>query len=340
MRRLYLHVGVHRTGTTSTQRFLKANSEALLAKGYLYPFGVARHNAVVGRMRYAVLDVAEFGRDLGRRMAAKGAQSAILSDEDMSMITDFGIFAPLAEMFDVKVVVALRRQDLWLESWYLQNLKWQWNPDLAHLTFDDFFERRAEFFWINYAARLAHYESVFGPGSVIAGVFEEADMPKGPIDAFLRMVGIEDQAGFGPMLHQNSSLSAMTTEFMRQLPLDEMAGLDRRLFERACAVLDDGMVTNGSKLVMSHARRLVVRAEHAAGNQAVAARYLGRDALFRVPLPGPDQPLADATLPTESDALLRDFVVPFVRALGNQMAEQRATDTLAPEAKGPRRKRG
>ena len=110
--------------------------------------------------------------------------------------------------------------------------------------------------------------------------------------------------------------------------------------QRMRAVLDDGMVTNGSKLVMSHARRLVVQAEHAAGNQAVAARYLGRDALFRVPLPGPDQPLADATLPTESDALLRDFVVPFVRALGNQMAEQRATDTLAPEAKGPWRKRG
>ena len=339
--RLYLHVGVHRTATTSIQRFLRANFEALLGKGYLYPFGVARHNAVVSRMRYGVLEVADFAEDLARRMAAKGVQAAILSDEDLSAIADFGVFAALTRVFEVRVVVMLRRQDLWLESWYLQNVKWQWNADLAHLTFEEFLDRRGEFFWIHYAARMAQYEAVFGPGAVIAGVFEEADMPLGPIDAFLRMVGIADHGGFGPMLHQNSSLTPLATEFMRHLPLDQMEGPDRRVFEQACLLLDQGLKTNGSKLLMSQDRRLAVQAEYLAGNLVVAARYLGREALFRVPLPGAEQPLASSALPAASDDLLRDFVAPFVRALGAQVAAARAAlpQGDAVERPGQRRRR-
>lgn len=333
MRKLFLHVGVHRTATTSIQRFMRANSEVLLGKGYLYPFGVARHNAVVAKMRYGTLPVADFAQDLLRRMDARGAQvqAAVVSDEDMSMIEDFSQAAPLAEFFDVKVVVSLRRQDVWLESWYLQNVKWQWNPALAHLSFDEFYEGRAEFFWIDYATRLAQFEAVFGPGSVIAGVFEEADMPAGPIDAFLAMIGITDQTGFGPKLHHNSSLSPLATEFMRHLPLDEVKDTDRRVFERAALALDKELISNGSKLIMSHARREEVLAEHAAGNTAVAQRYFGRDQLFREPLPGPLAPLAVAQLPRDATRLMDDFVTPYVRALGEELAKLRLAEAAGKE---------
>ncbi len=334
MRKLYLHVGVHRTATTSIQRFMRANFAALLDKGYLYPFGVARHNAAVARMRYGTQDVREFAEELARRMAAKGEHvtAAVLSDEDMSMIADFNLFAPLKRVFDVKVVVTLRRQDLWLESWYLQNLKWQWNPDLAHLTFDEFWARRAEFFWIDYAARLQRYEKVFGSGSVVAQVFEEADMPEGPIDAFLAMIGITDQTGLGEKLHHNSSLSPLATEFMRHLPLDAMEGPDRRLFERASLVVDAGLKGNGSKLVMSYPRRQAVQAEYAQSNAAVARKYFNRDVLFRDPLPEASAPLAINQLPGDSARLMQDFIVPFVRALGAEIAEARTAEVEEAEA--------
>ena len=344
MRKLILHVGVHRTATTSIQRFMRANSEVLLDKGYLYPFGVARHNAVVARMRYGILPVEEFAQDLQRRMDMKWGHvhTAVISDEDISMIEDFSQFAPLADYFDVKVVVSLRRQDLWLESWYLQNVKWQWNLSLAHLTFDEFFEAREEFFWIDYATRLAQYEAVFGPGSVIAGVFEEADMPAGPIDAFLDMIGITDQSGLGAKLHQNSSLSPLATEFMRHLPLDEMKDIDRRLFEQASLALNKDLAVNGSKLIMSHARRVDVMAEYSAGNEAVAKRYLGRYQLFRAPLPGPLEPLANTTLPTDAAGLMEDFMAPFVRALGVEVTKLRLANeagsggtTASPNSPGP-----
>lgn len=331
MRKLFLHVGVHRTATTSIQRFMRANSAALLARGILFPFGVARHNLIIGPMRYGNQDVDAFARDLAERAAVKGALAVILSDEDMSTIVDIARFRPLTRHFDVKVVVSLRRQDLWLESWYLQNQKWQWDSGLAHVTLDEFFERRGEFFWIDYEARLAEYEAVFGPGSVIAGVFEAADMPGGPIATFLQAVGVSDLSGFGPMNHDNSSLTPLTTEFMRHLPLDEMAAPDRRHFLRACEVLDKGLASNGSKLIMSHARREEVLAEHAAGNTAVAQRYFGRDQLFREPLPGPLAPLAVAQLPRDATRLMDDFVTPYVRALGEELAKLRLAEAAGKE---------
>lgn len=323
MRTLYLHVGVHRTATTSIQRFLRANFEALLGQGYLYPFGVVRHKVVVDRLRYGLQSFDDFSADLNRRMEARGAHSAILSDEDISRVVDIAQFGALKRHFDVRVVVSLRRQDLWLESWYLQNLKWQWDDTMAHVTLDEFYDRRAEFFWIDYAARLDEYEAAFGPGSVIAGVFEEADMPEGPIAAFLDMVGLHDRSGLGPMLHKNASMSARTTEFLRHLPLDEMAEKDRGIFERAAVEIDQQIVTNGSKLILSHARRLQVMAEHQAGNAAVAARYFKRGNLFRKPLPPADAPLADMALPERSEDLLREFVAPFIRALGARVHEIR-----------------
>ncbi len=336
MRKLYLHVGVHRTATTSIQRFLRANFVALVSKGYLYPFGVTRHNALVSKIRYGTLSAEDMAQDLLRRMDAKGphVQAAVLSDEDISAIVDVSVFAPLMRHFDVKVVVSLRRQDLWLESWYLQNVKWQWDASLAHISFAEFLERRDEFFWIDYASRLAQYEAVFGPGSVVAGVFEEAEMPDGPIDAFLAMIGITDQTGFGDKLHHNSSLSPLASEFMRQMPLDEMVGPDRKLVEQAFLDMDAGLVTNGSKLLMPLAQRQAVMAEFADSNAAVARAYFGRDQLFRTPLPAAEAPLADATLPTDGAVLMRDFMVPLMRALAKQMTGARLAADLPGERKG------
>lgn len=325
MRKLILHVGVHRTGTTSTQKFMRENFQPLLKKGVLYPFGVSRHDRVVRRLVRNEVPALKLARDLERRAASHPSHvhTVVLSDEDMSMIRDFRVFEPLKEMFDVKIVVSLRRQDLWLESWYLQNIKWQWNPALSHLTFDQFFARRAEFFWIDYAARFAHFEEVFGPGSVIAGVFEKADMPDGPIQAFLRMIGIEDLTGFSPFLHRNSSLSPLMSEMMRQMPMDRMAPKERALVEAACIEVDRTLPTNGSKLVMPFDQRQLVLGEYADSNHSVAQTCFSRDVLFHEPMPLESDPLAEQSLPGDTQELVKLFVGPIFRELADLMATAR-----------------
>ncbi|MFM2349835.1 MAG: hypothetical protein RIR04_801 [Pseudomonadota bacterium] len=322
---LYVHAGVHRTATSSIQKFLRDNDKVLLSKGYLYPFAVPRHAAQIKQMVTKKVSAADFAADLLRQIERETVpvHSVVLSDEDISSISNPEIFSGLQEKFDVKVVVSLRRQDLWLESWYLQNIKWQWNPNLAHLPFDDFLQRREHFFWIDYACHLTKYEKVFGQGSVLAMVFEKTEMPNGPIVALLNQLGITDLVGFGPLLNINSSLSPMMTEFMRHLPLDTINRLERAMFEKAFAAVDARIHSNGSKLLLSYDKRLEILADYAQSNRTVATRYFNRDSLFLEPVPYRDAPLADRTLPQSSQDLLAMMVAPMVQQLGEVMQAAR-----------------
>ena len=322
---LYLHVGVHRTATSSFQKFLRENDTVLLSKGYLYPFGVQRHFAQIKQIVKKKISAGDFAEDLLREVDRANApvHAVILSDEDISAVADPKVFAGLQEKFDVKVVVSLRRQDLWLESWYLQNVKWQWNASLAHLSFEDFLQQKDRFFWIDYESRLAKYEAVFGQGSVLANVFENSAMPQGPIVALLNLLGISDLAGFGPLVNINSSLSPLMTEFLRHLPLDRIHRLERAAFEKAFAAVDAHLTTNRSKLLLNYDERLEIIFDYAQSNNAVAKQYFNRTALFLEPIPNRDAPLADRTLPQTPQDLMATMVAPMVEKLGEVLQEAR-----------------
>lgn len=320
MRTLYLHIGAHRTATSSIQSFLHANSAALQERGIFYPFGVKRHDKLVRDLFAGRTKVADVAAEIERRASGRTTEvkSIILSDEDISLHEDISILGGFRDLFDVKVIYSLRRQDLWLESWYLQNVKWQWNPKLAHVTLDEFVEGRNEFHWVDYDTYLQHLERVFGRENVIAYVFEKEQMPAGPIAKFAEVAGIGSIDGLTDPPHDNSSRLAVVSEFMRQLPLDKAPPAYRARLETACAKIDAQLrkgAADRSQLLFDAGTRAKILDEHAAGNAAVARRYFGRDALFLAPVPAADAPVAKLALPEDSSALMTGFVAPMIAAL-------------------------
>jgi len=319
-RTLYIHIGAHRTATTSAQKFMQTNFVRLQEKGFFNPFAAGRHFALINRIFRGEVTVAETAADLEERADAKkySIHTIVLSDEDICTRRDLSPLADFRERFDVKIVMMLRRQDLWIESWYQQNVKWQWKPDLCHLRFDAFLARRDEFFWIDYDRTLRQCEDLFGRANVIARVFEPAQMPQGANAMFCDAIGLRDLKGLIPYAHVNSSLSPLMTEFMRTLPLHEAPGSQRRIFEQACTRVDGQLrATHGkqSSLYMDAATRQAVLAEYDAGNRAVAQRHFGRDSLILDPLPPRDAPLAQQDLPADSQTTMEMLVAPMVRAL-------------------------
>jgi len=319
---LYLHIGVHRTATTSIQRFLRGNTQALALRGVLNPGGLSRHHVLAGRILSGQADAvaAELTAEARAAGAAAGCpvRAIVLSDEDICTRTDIARLARLSAHFEVRVIFVIRRQDLWLESWYRQNVKWQWNPDLAHLTFAEFLARRRRFFWIDYDATVTRLERLFGADAVRVMVFEKDAMPEGPVAAFARAIGLDSLDGLELGQHANASLSALTTEFMRQLPLDEFPTRTRRVVEQACTRMDWHVRQRHgaqSPWHMDAATRAAVMAEHAAGNAALAQRRFGRAVLFAEPLPPADAPLAPTALPGDTAALMQVFVAPLLRHL-------------------------
>ncbi|EYD70567.1 hypothetical protein [Limimaricola hongkongensis] len=334
MRTLYIHIGAHRTATTSVQKFLQANFVNLQRLGYFHPFNAGRHVALMNRIFSGEAQVADVAADITARADGKAhdLHSVILSDEDICMRPDLSVLAQFRAHFDVKIVFALRRQDLWLESWYLQNVKWQWNPSLAHLTFAEFLERREDFAWIHYDAYLRHVEELFGRDNVLVYAFDKAQMPDGPVAAFCDRIGLTARDTLAPAPHTNTSMSPAMSEFMRVLPLDEVPPVQRKFFERACAQVDETRTQKHgrqSNLLMDADTRARVLDLYAAGNAAVAARHFGRETLFLDPLPARDAPLAEMRLPAEGYAVMQDYVADFVRAMALVRAEEAAAAAAA-----------
>ena len=137
-KRLIIHIGMHKTGSTAIQHVLSRNRLALRAFGVLYPpsYGSdgarqAKHNALFS----AISHEADYGaphpqigpaedlvRDLRDRVLRSGARSAVISAEGFSgeKPAFARALAPLGDTFDVRVIAFLRRPDAWLESFHRQ----------------------------------------------------------------------------------------------------------------------------------------------------------------------------------------------------------------------------
>ena len=327
-RTLILHIGAHRTATSALQEYLHANFGQLQEKGFFYPFKVRRHLKLMNNLFSGERNPAEVAQTLTKRADKRPhpIRTVILSDEDICMRRDLSVLAAFREWFDVKVVFTLRRQDSWLESWFFQNIKWQWNKKLSHCTFDEFIAMREDFHWIHYDRYLRHLETLFGQENIIVNVHERDQMKGGPIETFCDSIGLTDREGFSAPPHINESYSPAMSEFMRCLPLDEAHPGYRGVLTQACADIDKALHGGGrkqSERLMPPAQRAAVMADYAAGNRAVAQRYFGREELFFDPLPGADAPLARMELPADSYALMRDLVTPLMQAvIAHQAAEK------------------
>ncbi len=323
MKTLYIHIGVHRTATSSIQEFMGKNRANLLKRGYLYPFGVRRHFKLMQHMFSNDSDIDQIAANLLLRSNNKSnpVHSVVISDEDICMRRDLSKLETLRKYFNVKIIFCLRRQDLWLESWYLQNIKWQWNPKLSHLSFDQFRATQEDYFWIDYDNYLKNLEQIFGQENIQVYTFERSQMPQGPVAAFTDQIKLGNLDGLGALPNKNYSLAPITSEFMRRLPLDTATPRHRSNFESAFEKLDAHLRENHpssgsrSKLLLTPEQRKIITKEFAKGNKAVAKRYFNRKKLFLDPLPNADAELANPQLPADSNILIETMVAPLLEEL-------------------------
>ena len=319
-RRLILHIGAHRTATSALQTYLFDNFKNLKTKGFLYPFRVRRHLKLMNQIFAGKRDVREAAETIAQRADdhPEDIHTIILSDEDICLRQDLSLLGQFREIFDVKVVFTLRRQDTWLESWFLQNIKWQWNDKLSHCSLAEFMAMREDFHWIHYDRYVRHLEQVFGADNIILNIHEKQQMQGGPIETFCHSIGLTDTSGFTSPARMNESFPPKISEFMRCLPLDQAPTDYRSMLTSVCAGIGRGLSggdATQSERIVPHADRGELMRHYQSGNHALAQRYFDRDALFLDPLPGPDAPITDMTLPADSYVLMEQFVAPLMKAI-------------------------
>ena len=129
MRALYLHIGLHKTGTNSLQRFLLENRSLLLEAG----LSLGRYQDPVSGTHHPILAALENEPEavFDRIAEAPGAR-LLISAEDLSWKirpseSAAAIRGAALRHFDPHVVIFLRRQDFLKESVYAEIVK-GWSP--------------------------------------------------------------------------------------------------------------------------------------------------------------------------------------------------------------------
>lgn len=179
MKRIFLHIGTHKTGTTSIQKFLANAENHLREDGILYPQSGrpnVEHEAKYGhhvlawaiRKKKGVNHLDDWKRVIDEIDTAK-EQTVVLSSEDFETCTKEQIahIGVLLESFEVHIVLFLRNPLDFLVSAYKQNIK----SGKTAESFDEFVERRKH--RCNYTRLVERWAGKFGTDYLHVRVFEK-----------------------------------------------------------------------------------------------------------------------------------------------------------------------
>jgi hypothetical protein len=233
---LYLHIGTEKTGTTSVQKFFKANRELLAGNGVIYPvapgkqnhMGLAasaqdvdkrgplrkslgiRNEAEARKFRAAMLT--GLAEELTARpyklafMSGEHCSSRLIEDQEVQWLKD-----QLGRFFDkIHILIYIRRQDDYLLSTYSTSVK---SGTTAPLRIPP--ERAIKQRYDHWDV-LSRWARVFGRDRIICRKFERANLKSNDIVAdVLDATGIDPGLGFERPEDVNEALDAETLEFLR-----------------------------------------------------------------------------------------------------------------------------
>jgi hypothetical protein len=247
---------------------------------------------------------------------ASGCHRLIVSGEDFSLLSATEQLAPLRDHFDVRVICYLRRQDRWLESWYNQHVRWPWHEALSRLSPSEFFARRAEFYWLDYAQTLDRWSAVFGKEQVIVRVFEAGQILAPLQEDLCRICGIDSaQLTCGDRV-ENASTPASALALLRRLALFDKPSDRRWVITQTVGDAYARLAREAPRDAFTGEQHCQILAELEASNAKVAREYLGRSdgVLFRAPGPEPTSSAVASDLPAVP-ALCHDVLGPVLHKL-------------------------
>jgi len=300
---LILHIGTQKTGTTSIQALLSRNQRLLKDHGFDYPDPV---NVQIGlddsSHGHLALSLTGYWRDAGYELERKQAwgelrelyfESAghlLISTELLStpqIVPHLRFIKKMLRGIEVKVIVYLRRQDIFVQSVYKERLKSDETREFQQAYEHGDYPRLLDFHSI-----LSHWQKCVGKGNIIVRPFEKVQLQRGDVlDDFLHVTGMDRIEGLKrSSQHANSTMNRNVLEISRVLNSMDIRGADVAAFKWW---LDDILSEGGQETFEDHnlispATRLAIMKGCMSGNEKIAREFLGRGdgQLFYEALPG------------------------------------------------------
>lgn len=319
MIKLYLHIGTAKTGTTTLQHFLTVKREELLKEGFLYPLAgsidfdpgilmtheklsIAIKDKLNIPVRYKLYQQEQWRKTLSTEwkrlhdeINKHSAKNVIISAESFSDFELEGIklIKENLSSYDVKIVVYIRQQDEFYQSWYNQKVKiGVYGKDIHQFITED----RPDYLY--YYDFLQSWRKVFGQENIILRVFEKQQLKNGLVGDFLEAINLkENKADLENIDSINESPSVKAIKFIKisnnllmnklyisdpvrqkikQLIRIKLSEKNESLSKKIFNNILEFLIKDTQDIVLTHQEKIDILKEFEENNQKVAQEYLGR----------------------------------------------------------------
>lgn len=334
MKTLYLHIGQTKTGSTALQSFMHRNRALLRGQGWLYPLPPEssplrqQHRFLaeaVGESRGRPESAAQVWTPFLQRLADAPEERLLLSEETLWHVGQgqkearrrwIHWMAEQLRGFEVHVVCYLRRQDLWLESWYQQTAKAPVHRAVTPMDLPTFSAHHEQQGAMDYSSLLQDWEEAFGRHRVRVRVYDRQRLHQGDsIADFCEWLGIAPDPRFAAPTAQQERLGAAHADVSRMFATVAGCEPHRRDFLGLLQRTPFAARPSGQSLMDAQAaRELLTRCEDT--NAQVAERHGLPVPLFA----GPDRPEFAETPPSLSSPEVLQLVLRLYVALADKHA--------------------
>ena len=303
MKTLYLHIGTPKTGTTSIQAFMVQNQDELNRNGYCYPSMTFRNNSddiyrnghftfgYLFKKKERCYDTENQYRDAAYNKIQelfKTYDNVILSDEGIwhcGFREDCNVWERLQQEmqthnFTTKVIVYLRRQDDFLQSWWSQKIRTQ--PDFSNKSWDDTLQNLSDvpLLELDYYKMITAISKYIGKENIIVRRFGRGYFDNDSLYTdFLNAVGLQHTDAY--TIEEeilNSGLTKNCVEIKRAI--NQIPGVTKKEHQFFLDILVEysekkGKDTRYTMYTEEEARTLYEKYRNS--NQKVAKEYLGME---------------------------------------------------------------
>jgi hypothetical protein len=199
-KKIFIHIGTNKTGTSVIQRLLNSKRKELIAQGVLYPrtgcAGDAHYELSrvlgfdYGKQADLQTERAVFLEKFNKELKKSRCETCVISSENFVLPKNVAMVREFFADFDCYIVVYFRRHDHWWVSAYNQAVRMVVHPPwvLGFHGFLDFHRKKNPAFG-NYRALLDRWRKVFGQENIIVRPYERQQNQPNIVVDFLTAIG-------------------------------------------------------------------------------------------------------------------------------------------------------
>lgn len=288
-KKLYIHIGRPKVGSTAIQGFLRTNRKTLLENGMLYPVTGERQNASHQLAAVLLRDAGkranlpsaeDLYRDLIDEIESSSVASCVISSENFYFVQPKHVAKALADKFDVKIICYIRRQDEVLVSSYIQELRDDTLEEDERDDIDRYLNRPDRLSFLDYQDMMDKWASVFGVENIIVRVYEKGQLNGDLFNDVMDAIGLPLTDEYSkPQKRANATPSSDVLEIIKLVNRFPASDTIRKQIKRYLVEISEniGSVDRfDSTRIFSAKQKRDVLARFRKSNIATAKKYLKR----------------------------------------------------------------